>query len=146
MRTFISLIFLILIFRGHDKVLFSKEYLNCQITEELENNKSAKKKLYEFNYLVLFFDLKNEWINDISKKQWLETEKDNFERIDFEFVNDKSVYKFFFKKYYSEKKKNIESSYEIIFDKKTGLMSFPKYYFKNKNELFFSTEIKGICK
>ncbi len=146
MRTFISLIFLILIFRGHDKVLFSKEYLNCQITEELENNKSAKKKLYEFNNLVLFFDLKNEWINDISKKQWLETEKDNFERIDFEFVNDKSVYKFFFKKYYSEKKKNIESSYEIIFDKKTGLMSFPKYYFKNKNELFFSTEIKGICK
>ncbi len=146
MRTFISLIFLILIFRGHDKVLFSKEYLNCQITEELENNKSAKKKLYEFNNLVLFFDLKNEWINDISKKQWLETEKDNFERIDFKFVNDKSVYKFFFKKYYSEKKKNIESSYEIIFDKKTGLMSFPKYYFKNKNELFFSTEIKGICK
>ncbi len=146
MRTFISLIFLILIFRGHDKVLFSKEYLNCQITEELENNKSAKKKLYEFNNLVLFFDLKNEWINDISKKQWLETEKDNFERIDFEFVNDKSVYKFFFKKYYSEKKKNIESSYEIIFDKKTGLMSFPKYYFKNNNELFFSTEIKGICK
>ena len=146
MRTFISLIFLILIFRGHDKVLFSKEYLNCQITEELENNKSAKKKLYEFNNLVLFFDLKNEWINDISKKQWLETEKDNFERIDFEFVNDKSVYKFFFKKYYSEKKKNIESSYEIIFDKKTGLMSFPKYYFKNKNELFFSTEIRGICK
>ena len=146
MRTFISLIFLILIFRGHDKVLFSKEYLNCQITEELENNKSAKKKLYEFNNLVLFFDLKNEWINDISKKQWLETEKDNFERIDFKFVNDKSVYKFFFKKYYSEKKKNIESSYEIIFDNKTGLMSFPKYYFKNKNELFFSTEIKGICK
>ena len=146
MRTFISLIFLILIFRGHDKVLFSKEYLNCQITEELENNKSAKKKLYKFNNLVLFFDLKNEWINDISKKQWLETEKDNFERIDFKFVNDKSVYKFFFKKYYSEKKKNIESSYEIIFDKKTGLMSFPKYYFKNKNELFFSTEIKGICK
>lgn len=146
MRTFISLIFLILIFRGHDKVLFSKEYLNCQITEELENNKSAKKKLYKFNNLVLFFDLKNEWINDISKKQWLETEKDNFERIDFKFVNDKSVYKFFFKKYYSEKKKNIESSYEIIFDKKTGSMSFPKYYFKNKNELFFSTEIKGICK
>lgn len=146
MRTFISLIFLILIFRGHDKVLFSKEYLNCQITEELEDNKSAKKKLYEFDNLVLFFDLKNEWINDISKKQWLETEKDNFERIEVEFVNDKSVYKFFFKKYYSEKKKNIESSYEIIFDKKTGLMSFPKYYFKNKNELFFSTEIKGICK
>ena len=146
MKTFKSLIFLIFFFPGHDNVLFSKEYLNCQITEELENNKSAKKKLYEFNNLVLFFDLKNEWINDISKKQWLETEKDNFERIDFEFVNDKSVYKFFFKKYYSEKKKNIESSYEIIFDKKTGSMSFPKYYFKNKNELFFSTEIKGICK
>ena len=34
----------------------------------------------------------------------------------------------------------------VHFDKKTGLMSFPKYYFKNKNELFFSTEIKGICK
>jgi len=146
MKTFKSLIFLIFFFPGHDNVLFSKEYLNCQITEELENNKSAKKKLYEFNNLVLFFDLKNEWINDISKKQWLETEKDNFERIDVEFVNDKSVYKFFLKKYYSEKKKNIESSYEIIFDKKTGLMSFPKYYFKNKNELFFSTEIKGICK
>ena len=41
-----------------------------------------------------------------------------FKRIDVEFVNDKSVYKFFLKKYYSEKKKNIESSYEIIFDKK----------------------------
>ena len=35
---------------GYDKVLFSKELLNCQITEELENNKSASKKLYEFYY------------------------------------------------------------------------------------------------
>ena len=46
MRTFISLIFLILIFRGHDKVLFSMEYLKCQINEELVNIKSSKKKLY----------------------------------------------------------------------------------------------------
>ena len=146
MKTFISLIFFIFIFCGYHKVLFSKEYLNCKIIEELENNKPAKKKLYEFKQLFLFFDLKKEWINDMSKEQWLEIEKDNFGKIDVKFVIDKSVYKFFLKKYYSEKKKNIESSYEIIFDKKTGLMSFPKYYFKNKNELFFSTEIRGICK
>ena len=144
MKTFISFIFLIFIFYEIDKV-FSEEYLNCQITEELENDKPAKKKLYEFNQLVLFFDLKNEWINDIPMKKWLETEKDNFEKIDTKFVKDKSVYKFFLKKYYSEKKKNLESSYEIIFDDKTGSMSFPKYYFKNKNELFFSTEIRGNC-
>ena len=56
MRTFISLIFLILIFRGHDKVLFSKEYLNCQITEELENNKSAKKKNF-MNLITSFYFL-----------------------------------------------------------------------------------------
>ena len=146
MKTFISLIFLIFIFCGYHKVLFSKEYFNCKIIEELENNKPAKKKLYEFKQLILFFDLKNEWINDMSKEQWLEIEKDNFGRIDLKFVNDKSVYKFFLKKYYSEKKKNLESSYEIIFDKKTGSMSFPKYYFKNKNELFFSSEIRGICR
>ena len=65
MKTFISLIFLIFFFYGYHNVLFSEEYLNCQITEELENNKPAKKKLYEFNQLILFFDLKNEWINDI---------------------------------------------------------------------------------
>ena len=54
MKTFKSLIFLIFFFPGHDNVLFSKEYLNCQITEELENNKSAKKKLYEFNISFYF--------------------------------------------------------------------------------------------
>ena len=118
MKTFISLIFLIFIFRGHDKVLFSKEYLNCQITEELENNKSAKKKLYEFNNLVLFFDLKNEWINDISKKQWLETEKDNFERIDVEFVNDKSVYKFFLKNIIQKKRKTLNHLMKLFLIKK----------------------------
>ena len=45
MKTFKSLIFLIFFFPGHDNVLFSMEYLNCQITEELENNKSAKKRI-----------------------------------------------------------------------------------------------------
>ena len=54
MKIFISLIFLIFIFRGYDKVLFSKEYLNCKIIEELENNKPAKKKLYEFNNSFYF--------------------------------------------------------------------------------------------
>ena len=49
-------------------------------------------------------------------KKWLETEKDNFEKIDTKFVKDKSVYKFFFKKIlFRKKKKNLESSYEIIF-------------------------------
>ena len=82
----------------------------------------------------------------MSKEQWLEIEKDNFGRINVKFVNDKSVYKFFFKKILFRKKNNLESSYEIIFDKKTGSMSFPKYYFKDKNEPFFSSEIRGICR
>ena len=54
----------------------------------------------------------------MSKKQWLETEKDNFGRIDFEFVNDKSVYKFFFKKYYSEKKKTLNHLMKLFLIKK----------------------------
>ena len=81
--------------------------MNCQITEELENDKPAKKKLYEFNQLVLFFDLKNEWINDIPMKKWLETEKDNFEKIDTKFVKDKSVYKFFLKNIIQKKRKTL---------------------------------------
>ena len=54
MKTFISFIFLIFIFYEIDKV-FSEEYLNCQITEELENDKPAKKN--SMNSINLFYFL-----------------------------------------------------------------------------------------
>ena len=54
MKTFISLIFFIFIFCGYHKVLFSKEYLNCKIIEELENNKPAKKNSMNLNNLFYF--------------------------------------------------------------------------------------------
>ena len=136
-------IFTLLCFNNN---LFSKESFLCNISHELENKKPAKKRLYKINKLELFVDLKNDWINDISRESWLEIEKNNLSRINTNFMKNKTKYIFLYKRYYSEKKKNLELSYEIIFDKKTGSMSFPKNYFKNENELFFSTEVRGICK
>ena len=94
----------------------------------------------------MFFDFKNEWINDIPKKKWLKLEKDNLDKINITFLKNKTIYKLLYERYYSSKKQNIELSYEVTFDEKTGLMSFPKYYFNNESKPFFSTEVRGVCK
>ena len=125
---------------------FSKEIFNCNIYSELENEKPAKKRNYDKSQLQLFFDLKNKWLNDLPKQKWLEIEKDNLDRIEINFLTNKKIYKFFYNRYYSSKKKEIELSYKLIFHKKTGQMSFPKNYFNDKNEIFFSTEVRGFCK
>ena len=91
-------------------------------------------------------DPENKWVNDLPKSKWLEIEKDNLDRIKTNFLKKKKTYKFFYKRYYSEKKINIELSYQINFDELTGLMTFPKKYFDYKNQLFFSSEVRGICK
>ena len=144
-KLIISTLFLQIIF-GSNQISFSKESLFCHINLELENNIPAKKKKYEVNKLELFFDFKNEWINDIPKKKWLQLEKDNLDKINITFLKNKTIYKLLYERYYSSKKQNIELSYEVTFDEKTGLMSFPKYYFNNEGKSFFSTELRGVCK
>ena len=62
--------------------VFSKEtQLECKIVKEIENNMPAEKKKYESTFLKIYFDEKEKWINDISKKNWLQSEshqKSNF--------------------------------------------------------------------
>ena len=128
-----------------NKILFSKQLFFCNISEEFENNKPAQIKKYKKKQLELFVDLKNQWINDLPKKKWLQIEKENFNRIEINFSQNKSIYKFYYKRFFSEKKKKIELSYEVTFDQDTGLMSFPKHYHNFENKIFFSTEIKGTC-
>ena len=140
-----KLIFILIFFNLYNPV-FSKKKFSCKILHELENDKPAEKKKYEINQLEFFLDPENKWVNDLPKSKWLEIEKDNLDRIKTNFLKKKKTYKFFYKRYYSEKKINIELSYQINFDELTGLMTFPKKYFDYKNQLFFSSEVRGICK
>ena len=86
-------------------IYFQKNFFLCNISHELENKKPVKKRLYKINKLELFVDLKNEWINDISRESWLEIEKNNLSRINTNFMKNKTKYIFLYKRYYSEKKK-----------------------------------------
>ncbi len=125
---------------------FSEElFLSCEILEEIENNRPAKKRLFLGNPIKLFFNKEN-WLNDVSKKEWLKKEEVNLERIQFELTKKGYTYFFELKKFQNLKKTTKDSDMKILFNTKSGEMSFVKNYYTYEGKIFFSTVVKGICK
>ena len=109
------------------------------------NNKPAKKRLFLGKPIKLFFNKEN-WLNDISKKEWQENENENIELIQFELIKNRHTYSFELNKFQNIKKTTKESDMKILLNNKNGEMSFVKNYYTYEGKIFFSTVVKGICK
>ena len=81
----------------------SETILVCKIDQELENNKTARKKVYKYESLNIFIDEKNKWINDFRFGD-LKTKKDYF--FDKKFVRKSNYFLFELKKFNNEDKDN----------------------------------------
>ena len=103
------------------------------------------KRNYEKKNINLFLNYKLKWLNEIKKDEWLIAEKNNLNNIDIDFIVKGSKVFFFYKRFFSNKKKNLDLEYNIMIDTIDNSFSFPKYYYTRNNELFFSSELRGIC-
>ena len=117
----------------------------CKISEELENGKPAKKKNYKEKPIFLYLDKDEKWFNDIRKKKFIDNHKDLINRISFNFIEQKKYLIFRLFKYQTIKKQKIESSSLIKLYKFDGRMSFLKTYNNINEQVFFTTEVQGIC-
>jgi hypothetical protein len=93
----------------------------------------------------LFLNYELKWLNEIKKNDWLIVEKDNLNNIDIDFIVIGSKTFLFYKRFFSEKKENLDLAYYVMLNKIDNSFSFPKYYYTQNNELFFSSELRGIC-
>ena len=118
---------------------------DCKVLDELENSVPALKRNYEKKNINLFLNYKLKWLNEIKKDEWLIAEKNNLNSIDIDFIVKGSKVFFFYKRFFSNKKKNLDLEYNIMIDTIDNSFSFPKYYYTRNNELFFSSELRGIC-
>ena len=117
--------------------------LVCKIDQELENNKTARKKVYKYESLNIFIDEKNKWINDFRFGD-LKTKKDYF--FDKKFVRKSNYFLFELKKFHNEEKKKIESISKILITKENMRLQFKKYYYDFNDKIFFTSEVIGNCK
>ena len=122
----------------------SKEF-DCKILSELENNLPALKRNYEKKKINLFLNYKQKWLNEITKNNWLIAEKDKLDKIDINFVEKGSKVFFSYKRFFSNRKQNLDLEYKVVINKTDNSFSFPKYYYNQNNEVFFSSQLKGIC-
>ena len=118
---------------------------DCKVLNELENNVPALKLNYEKRNINLFLNYELKWLNEIKKNDWLIVEKDNLNNIDIDFIVIGSKTFLFYKRFFSEKKENLDLAYYVMLNKIDNSFSFPKYYYTRNNELFFSSELRGIC-
>ena len=124
--------------------LNSKEIvLVCQIDQELENNRTARKKLYKYESLNIFIDKKNKWINDFRFND-LKKKKDYF--FDKKFVSNSNILLFELTKFHNQEKKKIESISKISITKENRHLQFKKYYYDFNDKVFFTSEVRGNCK
>jgi len=81
----------------------------------------------------------------VKKNNFLNKEKDAIHRISFNLKENKKFFIFEFFKYQTAKKQKIELSSFIKLNRFDGFMSFLKSYYDIKDEVFFTTEVRGIC-
>jgi len=102
---------------------------DCKVLDELENSVPALKRNYEKKNINLFLNYKLKWLNEIKKDEWLIAEKNNLNNIDIDFIVKGSKVFFFYKRFFSNKKKNLDLEYNIMFDTIDNFFNFPKYYY-----------------
>ena len=120
--------------------------MNCDVLNEIENDKSARLKLFEDKQIKLFLDLKEHWLNDLQKHEWFFAEDNISNRVKYELIdhNKKIIFKYF--QYFTEKKKELELHSLIKFNKSNGYFTFVKFYYNQDNKVYFKSEINGSCK
>ena len=118
---------------------------DCKVLDELENSVPALKRNYEKKNINLFLNYKLKWLNEIKKGEWLVAEKNNLSNIEIDFIVKGSKVFFSYKRFFSNKKTNLDLEYNVMIDTIDNSFSFPKYYYTRNNELFFSSELRGIC-
>ena len=138
-------IFLIVLF-----IFFSNSHAKeitflCNISEELENGKPALKKNYEQTPIYLYLNKEKEWLNDVRRNNFIDKENDLTDMIKFNLIENKKFFIFRYFQYQTSKKKKIESSSLIKLNKFDGYMSFLKSYLDIKEQVFFTTEVEGVC-
>jgi|TARA_B100000287_G_scaffold432901_1_gene493304 hypothetical protein len=137
------LLLLLIVFSSHLK---SKETIYiCKISEEIENDELAIKKLFTKKPIKLFLNINENWLNDESRYSWVNKEKDLKERVVFYLKVNENFFDFSYSKFFTEKKINRESSSLIKLDRRNGFLSFIKLYYKINNEVYFKTEVRGYC-
>ena len=126
--------------------LLSKEIqLKCDILQENENNSPSKKNLYSDIPLQIFLNIKDKWINDLSKEDWSNKMNEDVLNVSTVFKVDNNNIFFTYKNFLSSEKKIVESSFSIKLSKKNGHLKFIKYYYNFEQEIFFTSELVGIC-
>ena len=118
--------------------------IKCNILKELENNKNAKIK-FKDKYLNIFVNEDEEWVNDISKKDWVIENNEIKDNIKTEFRKKKKVINFILKKFYTKDKYKLESKDEIEIDMHTKSLFFNKLYYDFNQEVFFESTLYGKC-
>ena len=119
-------------------------FINCNIFEELENNQKASEK-FNGKQLKIFVDEDEEWINDISKQDWLEENKETSNKIKTYFKKIDNVMNFFLEKFYTIEKHKIESKDYISINLQTKLLIFKKIYYDHNQKAFFESTLYGEC-
>lgn len=126
--------------------VFSSEIiLECNIKQELENNRNAISEVYKDKKLFIYIDKINLWVSDITFSDWKIKYKKDFERIEYYLEEDEKNYFFKYRVYFSNEKKKLQQSSNLMIKKFGGYLEFVKYYHDYKNNIFFSSEVRGNC-
>ena len=117
----------------------------CQVTEELENEKPAKKRNYKKNTLPIYIDKENSWMNDLLFSEWLKKNVNNLDKIEKQLAENNKKIIFKFEKFQSKNKKIIDENYNIKLEKFGGYFEFKKFYRDYEGVVYFTSEVRGYC-
>lgn len=119
-------------------------FIKCNIFEELENNQKANEK-FKGKQLNIFVNEDEEWINDISKQDWLDENNEIKNKIKTYFKKKDNIMSFFLEKFYTIEKQKIESKDHIKINLQTKLLIFKKIYYDFNQKVFFESTLYGEC-
>ena len=118
--------------------------IKCNIFKELENNKNAKIK-FKDKHLNIFVNEDEEWVSDISKKDWMIENNEIKDNIKTDFRKKKKVINFILEKFYTKDKIKLESKDELEINLQTKSLFFNKIYYNFNEEIFFESTLYGKC-
>ena len=119
-------------------------FIKCNIFKELENNKNAKIKFYG-KYLNIFVNEDEQWVSDISKKDWMIENIEIKDNIKINFKKKKNKINFILEKFHTKDKNKLESKDELEINLQTKALFFNKLYYNYNQEIFFESTLYGKC-
>ena len=119
-------------------------FIKCNIFKELENNKNAKIKFYG-KHLNIFVNEDEQWVSDISKKDWMIENIEIKDNIKINFKKKKNKINFILEKFHTKDKNKLESKDELEINLQTKALFFNKLYYNYNQEIFFESTLYGKC-